>query len=214
MWLGRLGQIDVPILLQALALTQPLTPSLHILHKRIQIALVAEINRLLVLTNLSDLRTNRNVGQAEVNVIDFEVDGAGDLAIKDILWQAGFLADWASDSDTADGVEGLGHGADGLENSDDVCLGFGEGLDDLLCELDEERFTLLGGFSLVAKSQRLVGSTRNLDIIESGLLQSLAELLCLLRRESLVLELDGVDLDTNYKAAWKHACEPLQRPLE
>jgi hypothetical protein len=70
-----------------------------------------------------------------------------------------------------------------------------ERLDSLFREIDGEALALFGALALVFEGERFVGAAKELDVVEAGLLEGLAQALGLFGREALVLEFDAVDLD-------------------
>lgn len=148
-------QINITVLLELSISTEALEPSAHVLLEGLQVLRLAQIDRLLVLAHLANLRAGRHVRDAEVVVVHLHLDGARNAAAQNVLAQARLLADGARKAHAVHGVEGVHHGAHGLEAAGHVYLRLGEGGRDGVGELEEEGFTLLGGFALVAEGQGL-----------------------------------------------------------
>jgi hypothetical protein len=63
----------------------------------------------------------------------------------------------------------------------------------------EEGLALLCGIALVTERELLVCSSRELDKVEGGIFEDLAESCSLFGVEALILELDGVELDAEHE---------------
>nr|POE75591.1 nmra-like family domain-containing protein 1 [Quercus suber] len=187
--------IHKPVFRSIRVLRHRLSPLSKILHESVQIRLDAQIDRLLILADLPDLRAGGHIGGAEVVLVQALLDRALDLAVEDVLAQARFLRDGPREPDAVDGLQRGDHGADGLEAAGDVHLGLAERGRDQVGELEEEGLALLGALALVHERQALVRAAAELDEVEAVLLEQRAHLLGLVGAEAVVLELDAVELD-------------------
>jgi len=195
----RTRDVDVAVVQHLRVLGQLLSPLTHVLQESLLVVFLTEIDRILVLANLSDLRAGRNVGEAKVVLVQSHLDRALDLAVEDVLAQVKLLADGSGETYTIDCVESLDHGADSLEATREVGLGVLERRSDEVGKLQKECLPLLRALALVSKSERLVGTSAQLDKVEFVRLKHLTQFLGLLWVEPLVLELDTVELDSNDK---------------
>lgn len=193
-------KVNVTILLQLSIRAQALEPRAHILLESLEVLLLAKVNGLLVLAHLANLGAGCDVSDAEVVVIHHHLDGASDTAGEDIFAQTRFLAEGTRKADAVNSLEGVGHGAGGLEAAGHVDLSLAEDRADGVRELEEERFASLGGLALVAEPKSLVSAAGELDEVELVGFEDGSELLGFFGLEALFLELDGVHLDAEDEA--------------
>lgn len=92
-------------------------------------------------------------------------------------------------------LDSLGHELGGTETTSDSELSFGKVGTDTLGEFDEERLTGLGRLLLVLEATALVGTTRKLDEVDTGSLETLRHGEGLLGAESAIGEISRIDLD-------------------
>ena len=172
-----------------------IAPMSHILHKRLFILLLRQINRLLILPDHPDLAAGSNIRDAEVTLIEPLLDRPLDLPGQDIRAQPRFLTDRSRETDAINRVEGIHHRANGLEAAGDVRFRFRQRGHDGLGEVEEEGLALLGALALVREGEGFVGSAGQLHEVEAVGFERCAEGLAFRGVEAFVLEFNAVDLD-------------------
>ena len=174
-----------------------LSPSSHILQERLYILLLAQVDWLFVVGNLSDLSACCNIHQTKIVLVQLLVDRASDL---DILTEMEFLAHGPCKANSIHGFQSLDHSSNGAQTTGDISLGFSETRHDCLGKLQEECFPLLSALTLMPESEQFVCASTQFNEVELALvLQCIAELSAFLRGETPGLKLDAVQLDANHE---------------
>ncbi|KAI6754483.1 hypothetical protein HG530_012235 [Fusarium avenaceum] len=141
-------------------------------------AYTKRIERLLVLSDQSDLCSGCNICHAKVLLIEEGINRTLHLALEDL-----------------GRLESLEHGADCSQTTSDISLGLGELRNDLLGKVEEECLSLLGALTLVSEGKALICATRELDEVEAVGLELLAKKLAVVGGKAAILKLNTVDLD-------------------
>lgn len=196
-------QVHIPIHFHARCIfLHLLSPMHHILYERSNILLLAQIDRLLVLPQLPDLRTSSNVRKPVILLIDLLIDSSSDLSFQNIFAQMGLLSHWSRETAAINCLKGLDHRADCLEATSDVGLRVREISDNAVRKVEKEGFSLLAALALVQESEGLVRSAAEFNEIEFGAFEELNELLRFVLGEAALLKFDTVDLDADDEAGF------------